>query len=355
MVFLTGDPEPMIEYAQGDILKTDAEALVNTVNCVGIMGRGIALQFRKAFPENFKTYKTACDAGQVKPGTMFVYDLNRISNPRFIINFPTKRHWKSNSRIEDIQLGLEDLIAVVQKHQIRSIAIPPLGCGLGGLNWKDVRPFIVQAFQILPDVNVLLFEPAGAPQAAAMPKPAKVPNMTVGRAALLGLMRRYLAAVMDPTITLLEIHKLMYFMQEAGEPLRLKYQKAPYGPYAENLRHVLNHIEGYFISGYGDAEDDPNKPLELNLHAAEQAETFLTQHKQTQQNFNHVAELIKGFETSFGMELLSTVHWVTTQEKPETLEEVVAKVHAWSIRKRMFEPRHIRLAWERLQEAGWLA
>lgn len=345
----------MIELAQGDILKTDAEALVNTVNCVGIMGRGIALQFRNAFPENFKAYKTACDAGQVKPGTMFIHDLNRISNPRFIINFPTKRHWKSHSRIEDIQLGLKDLITVVQQHQIRSIAIPPLGCGLGGLNWQEVHPLITQAFQTLPDVTVLLFEPDGAPQAAAMSKPAKVPNMTVGRAALLGLMRRYLAAVMDPTITLLEIHKLMYFMQEAGEPLRLKYQKAPYGPYAENLRHVLNHIEGHFISGYGDAEDDPNKPLELKLHAAEQAETFLAKHEQTQQHFNRVAELIKGFETSFGMELLSTVHWVTAQEKPETVEDAIAKIHAWNPRKRMFEPRHIRLAWERLYETGWIA
>jgi O-acetyl-ADP-ribose deacetylase (regulator of RNase III) len=164
----------MIEFAQGDILKADAEALVNTVNCVGIMGRGIALQFRKAFPENFKVYKAVCDAGQVKPGTIFVHDLNRISNPRFIINFPTKRHWKSNSRIEDIQLGLKDLITVVQKHKIRLIAIPPLGYGLGGLNWQEVRPLVTQAFQILPDVTVLLFEPTGAPKAAAMLKPAKL-------------------------------------------------------------------------------------------------------------------------------------------------------------------------------------
>lgn len=345
----------MIKLTQGDILKADAEALVNTVNCVGVMGRGIALQFRKAFPENFKAYKAACDAGQVQPGKMFVYDLNRLYNPRFIINFPTKRHWKGKSRIEDIELGLEALIAVIQQQQIHSIAIPPLGCGLGGLNWEEVRSLIVEAFQSQPEVNVLLFEPTGAPQANVMVKESKVPNMTVGRAALLGLMRRYLAAVMDPTVTLLEIHKLMYFMQEAGEPLRLKYQKAPYGPYAENLRHVLSHIEGHFISGYGDAEDCPDKPLELMPHASEQAELFLTQHERTQQRFDRVADLIKGFETTFGMELLSTVHWVATQEQATTAEESVTKVHAWSDRKRMFEPRHIHLAWRRLHEAGWLA
>ena len=200
-----------------------------------------------------------------------------------------------------------------------------------------------------------MFEPIGAPQAAAMVKENKVPNMTVGRAALLGLMRHYLAAVMDPTVTLLEVHKLMYFMQEAGEPLRLNYQKAPYGPYAENLRHVLSHIEGHFISGYGDAEDRPDKPLELQPYAAEQAEMFLSEHETTQQRFARVADLIKGFETTFGMELLSTVHWVATREQATTPEEAVAKIYNWNARTRMFEPRHIHLAWARLYEAGWFA
>lgn len=345
----------MIKFIQGDILKADAEALVNTVNCVGIMGRGVALQFKKAFPANFKAYEVACKANQVQLGSMFVHDLNQLYNPRFIINFPTKLHWKSKSRIDDIQSGLKNLIAIVQQHNIRSIAVPSLGCGLGGLNWDDVKPLITEAFQAVPEVDVLLFEPAGAPQAALMVRQEKIPNMTVGRAALIGLMRRYLAAVMDPTVTLLEVHKLMYFMQEAGEPLRLNYQKAPYGPYAENLRHVLNHIEGHFISGYGDAGDRPDKPLELKPHASEQAEIFLTAHAATQKRFDQVADLIKGFETSFGMELLATVHWVATREQAATAEAAIPQVHAWNSRKRMFEPRHIRLAWERLHQAGWLA
>lgn len=114
----------MIKLTQGDILKADTEALVNTVNCVGVMGRGIALQFRKAFPENFKSYKKACKNREVKPGKMFIYDLNRISNPHFIINFPTKRHWRNKSRLEDIELGLQDLIKVIQQQKIHSIAIP---------------------------------------------------------------------------------------------------------------------------------------------------------------------------------------------------------------------------------------
>ena len=254
----------MIETVRGNILQADAEALVNTVNCVGVMGRGIALQFKKEFPENFEAYKSACDRKELQPGRMLVVTLNQMQPPRYIINFPTKRHWRGKSRIEDIESGLASLVKEVRERHIQSIAIPPLGCGLGGLDWGVVRPMIEQAFEPLADVGVLLYEPAGAPAAEKMATTKDTPNMTVGRASLLGLMRRYLSAVMDPQISLLEIHKLMYFMQEAGEPLSLRFAKGHYGPYAENLRHVLNLIEGHFISGYGDAEDDPTRQIEMN-------------------------------------------------------------------------------------------
>jgi len=159
----------MIELTRrGNIFDAEAEALVNAVNCVGVMGHGIAMQFKRAYPENFKSYKKACDAGEVFPGKMFVHDLNTIYNPRYIINFPTKRHWRGKSRLEDIETGLYDLIDVVDRSNISSIAIPPLGCGLGGLNWEDVRPLVVKAFEALPTVNVILFEPAGAPAASKM-------------------------------------------------------------------------------------------------------------------------------------------------------------------------------------------
>ena len=166
--------------------------------------------------------------------------------------------------MEDIDAGLPALVEEVRSLDIRSIAVPPLGCGLGGLNWDQVRPKIIRAFESLPCVEVLLFEPGGGPNAEEMVKGYRLPAMTAGRAVLLELMSRYLSAVMDPFITLLEIHKLMYFMQEAGENLRLRYEKAPYGPYATNLRHVLNLVEGHFIRGYGDAEDNPEKPIELS-------------------------------------------------------------------------------------------
>jgi O-acetyl-ADP-ribose deacetylase (regulator of RNase III) len=345
----------MIEFQRGDILQSDAEALVNTVNCVGIMGRGIALQFRREFPENYKAYRQGCERGELRPGKMLVFLLSKLHGPRYIINFPTKRHWKGRSRIEDIQIGLRALIDEVRERGITSVALPPLGCGLGGLDWDQVRPLIEEAFSHLPAVRFVVYEPLGAPTAEKMATIKKAPKMTAGRAALLGLMRRYLAAVMDPFVSLLEIHKLMYFMQEAGEPLRLRFAKGPYGPYAENLRHVLTHIEGHFISGYGDADDDPEKQIELDIKASEQAEGFLRSHPETNARFDRVANLIDGFETPYGMELLATVHWVGGHEAAVKADEAVRMVYSWNERKRMFSEEHIRIAWDVLGETGWLA
>ena len=179
--------------------------------------------------------------------------------------------------------------------------------------------------------------------------------MTVGRAALLGLMHRYLAALMDPFVSLLEIHKLMYFMQEAGENLKLQYTKGLYGPYAVNLRHVLNHIEGHFIQGYADAEDAPDKQIELLPAAIGQATVFLDRHPDTRQRFDQVVDLVEGFETSFGMELLATVHWVATREDGVTVDQAIETTYMWNDRKRMFAPTQIRIAWETLQRKGWLS
>ena len=344
----------MIELKRGDILMEDAEALVNTVNCVGFMGRGIALQFKRAFPENFKAYTAACRRHEVQPGRMFVFDTGKLTHPRYIINFPTKRHWRGKSRLPDIEAGLEALVAEIKSRAIRSIAIPPLGSGLGGLDWNEVRPRIEQTLSVLPDVRVILFEPKGAPDSAKTPKSRKVPDMTPGRAALIGLMDRYLAGLMDPFVTLLEIHKLLYFMQEAGEPLRLRYVAAPYGPYAENLRQVLRAIEGYYVSGFLDSGEAPDKELQLVPGAVPDASAFLEQHADTRARFARVADLVQGFETPFGLELLSTVHWVATHDDARTVDDVVARTYAWGDRKRRFSERQIRLALDVLIKKGWI-
>jgi len=344
----------MIQLQKGDILKADAEALVNTVNCVGVMGRGIALQFKKAYPDNFKKYKAACDQKEIRPGHMFIFETGNMFNPRYIFNFPTKRHWRGKSRIEDIESGLNALADEVSKRNIRSVAIPPLGCGLGGLDWNIVRSMIEKTFEALPDVQVILFEPAGAPAAKSMAINRRKPNMTKGRAALLSLINRYLQAAMDPFVTLLEIHKLMYFAQEAGEPLRLSYKKGLYGPYAENLRHVLNVIEGHFITGYADASDNPEKQIELKPNIIKAANDVLKAHPETTSHLERVADLISGFETPYGMELLSTVHWVAAHDKATTSDRVVRETYAWNSRKRMFQEKHIRVAFNTLVKKGWI-
>lgn len=342
----------MIEFKVGDILAEDAEALVNTVNCVGIMGRGVALQFKNAFPDNFAAYEIACRHGEVQPGRLFVFDTRHLTNPRYIINFPTKRHWRGKSRMEDIDTGLVALAEEITRRGLRSVAIPPLGSGLGGLSWPDVRRRIEMKLGELGKVRIVVFEPNGKADGRGI-RSSQVPQMTTGRAALVGLVERYQAALLDPFVTLLEVHKLMYFMQEAGEPLRLRFQPATYGPYAENLRHVLRALEGHLISGYADGGDAPDKQLELVPGATGDARAVLDSHPLTRARFDRVADVVRGFESPFGLELLATVHWVARQGA-RTPAEAVAATYAWGDRKRQFSARQIELALDTLREKGWL-
>lgn len=334
----------------GDLFGENVEALVNTVNCVGVMGRGVALQFKRRFPGNFKAYAKACAAGEVVPGRMFVHDTGEL-RPRVIINFPTKRHWRNPSRMEDIESGLEDLVRVLKERRIRSVALPPLGCGLGGLDWDEVRPRMEAALAGVEGLQSVLFAPGGKEAATASRLPVK---MTAGRAALIALVRRYLRGLLSPFATLLEVQKLLYFLQEAGEPLRLNYAKRWYGPYADNLRHVLHAVEGRWLRGYEDGGDAPGKELSLMPGATEEAEAFLSGHPDTMVRIERVGALVDGFEDPFGMELLSTVHWVATREEADTLDKTIERVHAWGERKKQFHPQHIERAWDRLVNQGWM-
>jgi len=345
----------MIEYKTGNILTEHVEALVNTVNCVGVMGRGIALQFKNAFPENYQAYAAACQRKEVQPGRMFVFETGQLASPRYIINFPTKRHWRGKSRMEDIEAGLVALRQEVRARNIRSIAIPPLGSGLGGLDWSSVRSRIEPALRELGDTRVVVFEPGGAPPDNRANRSRDVPRMTPGRAALVGLLHRYLCGLLDPFVTLLEAHKLMYFMQVAGEPLKLNYAKGPYGPYAENLRHVFRAIEGHLVSGYADGGDAPDKQLQLIPGALDDATAFLADKPDTRTHFDRVADLVEGFESPFGLELLATVHWLVREEHVRSVQELIARTHAWNERKRQFTPRQIALAADVLSHKGWIA
>lgn len=344
----------MIEPQKGNLLAAGVDALVNTVNTAGVMGKGLALQFRKAFPECFTSYERACKAGEVEVGRMHV--VRRLASPRFIINFPTKKHWRQPSRLEYVRDGLRDLVEQVRALGIASIAVPPLGCGLGGLDWSVVKPLIVAAFAELPDVRVLLFEPPEAPAAEAVLDRSRKPPMTAARASVLALMGRYLETGRDHLLSLVEVQKLTYFLQEAGEDLRLDYRAHHYGPYAANLRPALRNLEGHYTRGLGDGTNSPETPLALLPGAVEEARAFLTTTPASVARVDRVIALIDGFETPFGMELLGTVHWVTRRSaNPDDAGEVVAEVHRWSARKRsQMQDGHIRAAWQRLRDQGWV-
>lgn len=340
----------LIEHQEGDLLTADAEALVNTVNTVGVMGKGVALHFKHAFPENYAAYRRACKAEKVVPGRMFVFEPGQLTGPRLIINFPTKRHWKGKARIEDIEAGLADLVAVLRRFEIRSVAIPPLGCGNGGLLWSAVRPLIESALAAV-DTRVLLYAPSPVPP-IERPSRSTLPRMTRMRAALLTVFDAYRA---DPSVSLTRLvaQKLAYLLQVDGEPLGLEFEKGKYGPYADTLKHVLRDLDGTYIVGYDDSPRTTNIRLEGN--AGSRARAFLAGDAAPEEHVERVRRLIDGFESPFGLELLTTVHWAVSREDARTPAEALAVVADWTPRKReVFKERDVAIAWERLRSEGWL-
>lgn len=342
----------MIHIRDGNLIQTNAEALVNTVNCVGVMGKGIALQFKQAFPDNFKLYEKACREDQIQIGKMFVVSTDQFVNPKYIINFPTKKHWRNRSKIEYIKTGLQDLIAQIKDRDIKTIAVPPLGCGNGGLDWHEVRQLIESAFEEIADVQVSLYEPHGAPDANKMPVGTEKPHLTSARALFIKLIDLY--CIPGYRMSLIEIQKLAYFLQAAGQPLKLQFVRDKYGPYAENLNFVLQRLEGHYIRGYGDR----SRKTEVHLlpEALNAAETFLEQDQDATQRLNRVSNLIEGFETPYGLELLGTVHWLSKENEnvANNVDIAVKGVRDWNKRKKeQFKPLHIEVAWKRLQEQNW--
>ncbi|WP_329107718.1 macro domain-containing protein [Micromonospora sp. NBC_01699] len=353
----------MIVISHGNLLTADAEALVNTVNTVGVMGKGIALQFKRAYPPNYAAYRMACAAGQVKLGEMFVFDSGRLGLRRYVINFPTKGHWRARSKLVDIRRGLADLVRVVHEHKISSVAVPALGCGNGGLDWEEIRPEITRAFAELPDVQVLLFPPEGAPDPGDMPVATKKPPLTPGRAALLRAVDHYLerSKALEPRdgVTTLEIQKIAYFLQTLGEPLRLDFDRGRYGPYAERLNQVLDRLEGHYLLGYGDrsARVEELRPINLTPGTAEAVSAwFESNGNAAEASLTRLAHLVDGFETPYSLELLATVHYAADLDPPTNdLGQLIERVQTWSGRKaRLFTPAHVTMAYDRLRSAGLL-
>jgi len=343
----------MIEPGTGNLLASEAEALVNTVNTVGVMGKGIALQFKNAYPDNFKAYAAACKRGDVVTGKMFVVETGQLGPAaRIIINFPTKRHWKGKSRLEYIEAGLEDLIRVLREHKVQSVAIPPLGCGNGGLDWAVVEPKIRAALEQVPEVKVLLHAPDGAPPSDEMLIATKVPNLTGPRAAIIAVMTQYLLP--DYRLTAIEAQKLAYFIQALGYPMKLNYVKHQFGPYADNLNHALQALEGHYVRGYGDRSSE--MALRVLPEAAAKAEDYLSSDPAAAEAVHEVANLVRGYETPYGLELLATTHWACRDLGTADPAAIIGYVREWTSRKgEIFTADHIGKALHRLKEAELVA
>lgn len=350
----------MIKFTEGNLLNAHVEALVNTVNTVGVMGKGIALMFRERFPHNYKLYAAACKANQVRVGTMFVTETGELQGPRWIVNFPTKQHWRSPSRLEWVVEGLQDLRRFLLEHGVRSVAIPPLGAGNGGLDWAQVRPEIEKALADLPGVEVLVYEPAARYQNVA--KRAGVEKLTPARALIAELVRRYWVLGME--CSLLEVQKLAWFMERAVEqlpgvdnPLKLQFKPHLYGPYTPRLKFVLDDLDGSFLhcdKRISDADkldviwfDDSRRDV-LQAYLRSEAKAYLPALEAT-------ARLIDGFESPFGMELLASVDWLLSREGvAPTVAAVREGLKQWpapgaGVRKtRLFDDRVIGIALERL-------
>lgn len=354
----------MIRYIQGNLLEADVQALVNTVNTVGIMGKGIALMFKEAFPENFRLYAAACKRGEVEVGRMFVTERPGLAGPRWIINFPTKKHWRDRTQIEWIRSGLEDLKNVLEEKGIRTIALPPLGCGNGGLEWSAVRPLIENSLADLPSTEAMVYEPTFRYQNVA--KRAGVESLTPARALIAELVRRYW--ILGIECSLLEIQKLAWFLereivrQGLYNPLGLDFVAHRYGPYAHRLQHLLDGLDGsYLRSEIRIPDAKPTDVIAFNDAKRERVAAYLKSEAQLYLDaLERTSERIDGFESPLGMELLATVDWLLDREgrRPE-LSDVKAGLAAWSggqgagdRKLRIFDDRLIRLALERLSTAA---
>lgn len=351
----------MIRYTTGNLLDAPVEALVNTVNTVGVMGKGIALMFKERFPANMRAYAEACKQGDVVTGKMFITQTGELLGPRWIVNFPTKQHWRNPAQMAWIQEGLQDLRAWLQAQQVSSIAIPPLGAGNGGLPWPEVKQAIETALGDL-DIDILLYEPSSQYQNVA--KRGGVAELTPARALIAELVRRYWFLGME--CSLLEIQKLAWFLARVigrnplGDPLQLQFKAHRYGPYANNLTHLLNAMDGSYLQS--DKRIPDSKPFdviwfneakkqELAVYLQTEAKAFLPILEQT-------TALIDGFESPYGMELLATVDWLIAEEGcAPTLSALREGLHRWPAgtlwgerKARLFDDRSLQIALTRLQQ-----
>lgn len=337
-----------MKYLKGNLLDAKTQALVNTVNTVGVMGKGIALQFKDAFPENFRRYAAACKNKELHTGDLLVVKENTMEGEKLIINFPTKTEWFLKSKYEYIEQGLQKLAQVIEDYKISSIAIPPLGCGNGGLKWDKVRPMIEKYLGHLTNVDIQVYEPNEAVKELLKKQDAnKEVNLTPARAMLLYAMFYYDS--LGENTSLFVANKLAYFLQRLGETSlnKLKFQASHYGPYSVGVEHVLHALNGKYIKGLEQMSAKAFEPLELQYDKLPELKDFVQKQFSAEQRarLSNLVKLIDGFESALSLEILSTVDFVKRENPGIDRDGIVDKIYNWSDRKRkLFQPKYIDIA-----------
>lgn len=342
----------MIKYITGNILESEAQALVNTVNTVGVMGKGIALQFKKAFHNNFKSYNEACKRGDVIVGKMYVTkDSNLNTGEKIIINFPTKKDWRKPSEYSYVDNGLDDLILVIKEYDIKSVAIPPLGAGSGGLKWEIVKKMIEQKLGSL-GIDVFVYEPTA--QIKEHLKKERV-KLTDARALLLYVL--YDLVRNGEYVSEFSSEKVCYFLQKFGgkKYFRLEFQPNFYGPYSGKVRYVLNVLNGSYIMGYSDMSKKPFEPLTLVGDGYETVKKYVEGNPELYQIAKKTIDFLTGFYSDFALELLSSIDYIAVRKKTYDKQTISKSLEDWSNRKRSIfsNPKYIDISVNHLEKMSF--
>ncbi len=335
----------MIHYIKGNLFESEAEALVNTVNTVGVMGKGIALQFKNMFPSNFKIYSNACKNKELKVGQLLVTEeATLLAGEKIIINFPTKTNWRLPSEYKYIEDGLVKLTTVIKEKNIKSIAIPPLGTGNGGLNWNKVKQILENH---LSNVNceIFIYEPNSTIKEALKKERVK---LTPARAMLLSVL--YELVRNGEFVSEFAAEKVAYFLQRFGakETFKLNFQPNFYGPYSGKVKFVLYHLNGSYIMGYSSKDKKPFEELGLVCDAEKDVDDFLNKLENAENKMivEKTKKFLTGFYSPFGLELLSTIDFITTEKKNSKQDEITQELKNWSNRKKTLfnNPKFIQVA-----------
>jgi len=351
----------MIKFTTGDMMTSSAEALVNTVNTVGVMGKGIALQFKEAFPANFAAYAKACRDGELVPGRLLVTrEKNNAGQEKFIINFPTKKHWRYPSRYEYIESGLKALVDVIKEYGIKSIAIPPLGCGNGGLQWDVVRKMIEDALQDF-DTEIVVYEPNAEIKHTLQEKPStKTVRLTPARGLMTYAMFYYDS--LGENCSLFVANKLAYFLQRQGAKsyAKLTFKAHHYGPYSPQVAHIVYDLNGSYIKGFEQMTAAAFEPLTMQYDRIQEISSYVrTLDASEQQSLKQTINLISGFESPLALEILASVDFIRRENPGISLADTILSIHHWSERKnKLFKDEYIKIAYDHLdtfdKESGYL-